>query len=253
MQYFRTAVWVAAAVVCALPASAPRADLIDHMTLHGFCGASAAASTCSDNGTITPTNQNPLLQFGFNRSPDSNNGLTTPTFELVALVPSANPAQTITYTGSGGGISGTVTLGAVAGVFGSGDLDAFLNLTRIMGGGPANPIGGFQDGETNQGLPSTGFDVYTGTFGTPNFDLATDPTFVPGGAFTGTLPVGTELYALLLGPSAGQRQDATALSGTLIVVSSIVTTQQPIPEPSTLALVGGALAALGFFRRRRSA
>jgi hypothetical protein len=32
----------------------------------------------------------------------------------------------------------------------------------------------------------------------------------------------------------------------------ITTTQQPIPEPSTLALVGGALAALSFLRRRRS-
>jgi hypothetical protein len=200
-----------------------------------------------------PTNQNPLLQFGFNRSPDNNNNLTIPrTFELVALVPSANPAQTLTYTGSGAGISGTVTLGAVAGTFGSGFLDTFLGLTSV--GGPANPFGGFDSGSTNQGLPSTSFDVYTGVFtGNVDFTLATDPTFVPGGAFTGALPVGTELYGLILGPSAGQRQDATALSGTLIVATSIVTTQQPIPEPSTLALVGGALAALGFFRRRRSA
>jgi len=234
------------------------ADVIDTNTLHGFCGASAATSTCSDNGTITPTNQNPLLQFGFNRSPDSNSGLIAPvTFELVVLLPSATPdGQSITYTGSGGGISGTTTLTQHAGTFSSNDLDTYLSLTSV--GGPANPIGGFQAGQTNQGLPATSFDVYTGTFGTPDFTLATDPTFVPGGGFSGTLPQGSLIYALLLGPNSGTfgqtncattacRQDATALSGTLIVPGTTV------PEPTTLLLIGTGLLAVGAgaWRRRQ--
>src|SRR5437899_1872 len=50
---------------------APAATIVDQ-TLHGFCGTAAASSTCSDNGVITPTSQNPLSPFGFTRSPDSN-------------------------------------------------------------------------------------------------------------------------------------------------------------------------------------
>jgi hypothetical protein len=36
-----------------------------------------------------------------------------------------------------------------------------------------------------------------------------------------------------------------------VTITTITTTAAPIPEPSALALLGGALAAMGFIRRRR--
>jgi PEP-CTERM motif len=216
-------------------------------TLHGFCGASAATSTCTDNGTITPTSQNPLLEFGFTRSPDSNSGLTSPTFELVALVPDTAAgagSQTLTYTGTGTGVTTATTLSLV-GDFTSGTLDAFLGLTKVSGGGPANPISGFEAGETNQGLPSTGFDVYDANFGSVAFG-SPDPTFAPSGGFNGALIQGTEIYALIEGPATGQRQDATALSSTIIVATTSV------PEPATWAMMALGFAGLGYAGFRRS-
>jgi hypothetical protein len=208
-----------AAALGAMTLMAPNARAqVDTMTLHGFCGASAATSTCTDNGTITPTNQNPLLQFGFTRSPDSNSGLTTPTFELVALVPDTAPGattQTIEYLGHGTGVTASTTLTRVAGDFTTGTLDAFLGLTDA--GGPANPLSGFQAGLTNQGLPSTGFIVYEANFGSVTFG-APDPTFTPNPPFNGALIAGTELYGLVEGSAPNTRQDATALSSTIIVV-----------------------------------
>jgi hypothetical protein len=230
------------------------ADVIE-MTLHGFCGASAATSTCSDNGTITPTSQNPLLLFGFTRSPDTNSGLTgTISFDLVALVPdnlSGAATQTLTYTGTGTSVTGPQTLvlqgGGASFTSANGTLDSFLGVTAIMGGGPANPFSGFQDGETNQGFSVTGFKVYLFNYGSVTFG-SPDPTFVPSGSFSGTLLPGTELYAFIDGPAAGQRQDATALS------STIIETGGRVPEPTTLLLVGTGLLAVGagvWSRRQR--
>src|SRR6266478_2012279 len=93
--------------------AAPAAHaLVIEQTLHGFCGTSAATSTCSSNGTITPTNQNPLSPFGFTRSPDTNNNLVTPTFDLVFLVPNnaaGATTQTLIDTATHTGIAGPLT------------------------------------------------------------------------------------------------------------------------------------------------
>ena len=99
-----TMVLSGAAALGLLIVPAAHAELVEQ-TLHGFCGTSAATSTCSSNGTITPTNQNPLSPFGFTRSPDSNQNLTTPTFTLIELIPDNAPgatSETLTETGEYG-------------------------------------------------------------------------------------------------------------------------------------------------------
>ena len=75
-QAWWTAVLLAGAVSVGPFASGARAQT--QMTLHGFCGASAATSTCSDNGTITPTAPTTLTQFGFTRSPSAAHRLQQP-------------------------------------------------------------------------------------------------------------------------------------------------------------------------------
>ena len=219
-------------------------------TLHGFCGPSFAGSPCTDNGTITPVTGDTLLQFGFHRDPDSNHGLVAPiSFELVALVPSNDPGagtQMISETGTGTSVTGSQTLVLQPGVFNSGTLDSFLGFTRI--GGPDNPIGGFLDGESNQGIPGvTGFNVYLFDFGSVTFG-SPDPTFVNSGGFDGVFPRGTLLYSFIDGPLAGQAQDGTALSSTIIVVGHAVVV--PDPASLTLMLSGGALVGLATRRRR---
>jgi len=262
LRRYRPAWWKAVLLAGAVSfgSFAPRAQA----TLHGFCGASAATSTCLDNGTITPT-AGPLLQFGFTRSPDDNSGLTAPiSFDLVALVPSNAPGagtQVLTYMETDNGM-GTGTLVLHAGVFtggpmGTGTLDSFLGLTSI--GGPANPFSGFLAGENNQHITGvTGFDVYVFNFVSVTFGgkpTNTDPTFVPAGTFNGALIPGTELYAYLDGPGGAPcngvsatncKQDATALSGTIIDVTTV-----QVPDSGmTLMLLGGALVGLATLRQR---
>jgi hypothetical protein len=114
-------------------------------TVHGFCGASATTSTCTDDGTITPTTQNPLLEFGFTRSPDSNSGLTTPTFELVALVPDTAAragSQTLEYLGTGTSVTASTTLTRVGGGFHQ------QHARRFLG-----PDGRWRPGQPNQRVP----------------------------------------------------------------------------------------------------
>ena len=120
----------------ALAAPPGHAAFIDQ-TLHGFC--SQAAPLCQDNGTITPTTLNPPV-FGFTRSPDSNNNLTTPTFELVYLipdVPSTNSLLSFTATGTHTGLTTAQTETRFSTTpWTSGDLLAYLGLAQT--GGPSS-------------------------------------------------------------------------------------------------------------------
>ena len=46
-------------------------------TLHGFCGG---AGQCADNGTNSPTTNNPPLSFGFTDSPGPTSAILSSTF-----------------------------------------------------------------------------------------------------------------------------------------------------------------------------
>jgi hypothetical protein len=225
-----------------------------NQTLHGFC--SQAGPLCQDNGTITPTTLNPPV-FGFTRSPDSNNNLTTPTFELLYLipdVPSTNSLLNFTATGTHTGLTTAQTETPFSTTpWTTGDLLAYLGLAQT--GGPNNPLDAYlpstRQEETAAGIAlSNGYFVFEANFGSVTFggNPNTDPTFIT----SASVPLGTVILGLIEGAAANSVQDATANSAALIVDAPGVTPPPPLPEPGTLGIPGAGLMAFGWFRTRKN-
>src|SRR6516162_8227075 len=109
------------------------ADVILDDPLHGYCGG---AGQCIDNGTNSPTSNNPPVNFGFTVSP----GPQTGDFVVDVLVPNniVKPAS-FAITGT---LSGTATLFSAT-AWTTGDLATYLGISAS----PSNPIGAY--------LPST--------------------------------------------------------------------------------------------------
>src|SRR5215831_1223538 len=187
-------------------AASPARAVTTLNTLHGFCGTTtgsqSAGSGCGGNGiTFTNTNAN-FSPFGFTRSPDSNNNLTTPfNFELVFLVPNNTTATFGTITGTHTGIATATPSLFPATPWTSGDLAAYLNETRT--GGPNNPIDALLSSTQTVDPTATGYKVYLADFGAVTFGSTTDPDF----SFTATtsLSTGTIAFAFL--------ECATAIAG----------------------------------------
>jgi len=220
------------AIALALAGAPVQAD-----TLHGFC---ATASDCS----ATSVNGNPVIQFngsapfGFYDA----GGPRTGTDLIVILSPTQIPNFTVDVTGVPGTPTATATLFSTT-AWSSGKLDTYLNI----GSNPENPFANYAG---PSGIDSSASQLFVYTFNLGSLTLndqgGPNPLFtVPGG-----LGAGDFVLDFLCN---GQACIGTPNSEALDSVGPN-TPPPPVPEPTSLSMLGlGVVGLLGFARRRLTA
>ena len=221
------------AIALALNVAPVQAD-----SLHGFC---TTASDCS----ATSVNGNPVIQFngsaqfGFYDAGGPVTGL-----DEIVILSTTNVGATIPLDFSIGGVPGTGALSLFSTTpFSSGALDSYLGISAS----PQNPFNNY-GGPMGIDTTVTGFFVYR-AFGA---DITLDnqagelnnPLFtIPGGLGAGDFALDFFL------PTGDSKWIGTPNSEALESVGPTT----PVPEPSSLGMLGLSLVGLLGFARKRFA
>ena len=217
--------------------------------LHGcFIG-----TNCADNGTVTPTNSNPLPTFTFTASA----GPLTGDFLVDILVPdnaTGAASDSFTISATKAGASNTGTIAATAATIENGGADWTSGaLTTVLGlsisGGDDNKITAFLPYTKAHGdAGANGYYVYQVDLGNNTLQKpgsGVEPVLTLGGS---SLPIGSLLTGYLYDTKKNDGEYiSTANSGALYEADG----PSVVPEPSSIILTGTmSLFALSAFRKK---